>query len=91
MSHFSLNKAEVVTNLLKWSMKKALLRGFWEIPAHMEIKRLSFLHPPRSRSVSASDFQARALKACTRALLPAEHSDLVDSTIDTWHTKAQGI
>lgn len=40
---------------------------------------------------SASDFQVRALKAHTRALLLAEHSDLVDSTIDTWQAKAQGI
>lgn len=81
---FSLNTVEAVNGLLKGSMKRILLKGFWEIPVNMKTRRLDFLHPPRSKGILALDFQVCTLKACSRALLLAEHSGLIDSTIDKW-------
>lgn len=65
-------------------MKRILLKGFWEIPAHTKKRRLDFLHPHRSKGILELDFQVCTLKARSRALLLAEHPGLIDSTIDKW-------
>lgn len=55
---FSLNIVEAVNSLLKGSMKRILLKGFWEIPAHTKKRRLDFLHPSRSKGILALDFKS---------------------------------